>query len=145
MNGILVPALTLALAQSIAPTLAGDDASEFLRLEQVWNEAHLKGDANVLDRLWLEDIVVIVPKMAPFDRAAALGVMRSGRMKFERYSTSEIKVRMYQDAAVVTGRLQRSRIRDGRSVDDDWRFTKVYLRRENAWKVASFHASDTGE
>jgi hypothetical protein len=26
---------------------------------------------------------------------------------------------------------------------DDWRFTKVYLRRAGRWQVVSFHASNT--
>jgi hypothetical protein len=30
-----------------------------------------------------------------------------------------------------------------RTVDDDWRFTKVYLRRAGGWQGVSFHASNT--
>jgi hypothetical protein len=49
---------------------------------------------------------------------------------------------MFDDAAVVTGRLQRTRIVDGATLDDDWRFTKVYLKLEGKWQVVAFHASD---
>lgn len=31
------------------------DRAELLRLESVWNEAHVRGDAGVLDRLWADD------------------------------------------------------------------------------------------
>ena len=36
------------------------DAAELSSLENVWNEAHIHGDAGVLDRLWADDFVVTV-------------------------------------------------------------------------------------
>lgn len=63
-------------------------------------------------------------------------------MRFERYETSDLRIRVYGDAAVVTGRLQRRRSTGGTVVDDDWRFTKVYVRREGQWRVVAFHASE---
>ena len=35
----------------------------------------------------------------------AIAIWRSGRMKFRRYETSEIRARRYGEAAVVTGRI----------------------------------------
>jgi len=67
----------------------------------------------------------------------------SGRIKFDRYETSETKFRVYDATAIVTGRLRRTRVVAGATVDDDWRFTKVYLRRAGDWHVVSFHASNT--
>jgi ketosteroid isomerase-like protein len=134
--------LALTLAQH-APTQEG--AAEFLKLEDVWNQAHLQSDAATLDGLWADDIVVIVPKMPPFAKSDALSVFRSGRMKFQRYATSDIKVRTYGGCVVVTGRLRRSRTMGDRVVDDDWLFTKVYVRGPKAWQVVTFHASEAGE
>ena len=83
--------------------------------------------------------------MPPFTKSEALGFFRSGRMRFERYTTSDVKIRLYEGCAVVTGRLGRSRNSSGRLTDDDWRFTKVYVRQRDAWRVVAFHASETGE
>ena len=58
-------------------------------------------------------------------------------MKFRRYETSELRVRRYGDAAVVTGRLLRSREMNGGETQDDWRFTKAYLRRPDKWQVVA--------
>jgi len=30
---------------------------------------------------------------------------------------------------------------NGRTIEDDWQFTKTYVRRAGAWLVAAFHAS----
>ena len=42
---------------------------------------------------------------------------------------------------MVTGRVQRSRSIGEESVEDDWQFTKVYVRRADGWKVVAWHAS----
>jgi ketosteroid isomerase-like protein len=114
------------------------------RLEAVWNGAHLRSDAPALDHLWADELVAIVPKMTPLPKQDALAFLRSGRMKFLRYESSDLAVRVYGDAAVATGRLLRSRELGGQTLQDNWRFTKVYIRRAGQWRVVAFHASDTG-
>jgi uncharacterized protein DUF4440 len=56
----------LALAvpmRSSAQTTHDRDVHEIKRLETVWNEAHEHGDADVLEKLWADDMEVAVPKM----------------------------------------------------------------------------------
>ena len=86
--------------------------------------------------------MVTVPKMPVLTRADAIAMARSGSMRFERYETSNLRIRVYGDAGVVTGRLQRTRSVNGRVVQDDWQFTKLYVRRGAQWKVVAFHASE---
>ena len=112
-------------------------------LEAEWNAAHVHGDASALNALLGDDVVVVVPGMRVMTKADALGMFTAGRMKFDRYETSETKFRIYDETAIVTGRLRRTRVIAGATAEDDWRFTKVYLRRDSRWRVASFHASNT--
>ena len=121
------------------------ETQELARLETIWNEAHRTGDAVALERLWADDLEVTVPRMPVISRSEAVAIVQSGRMHFERYETSDVKFRIYGDAAVVTGRLQRRRSMNGKQVDDDWRFTKVYVRQSGQWRVVSFHASDEAQ
>jgi ketosteroid isomerase-like protein len=141
-----VAALLCSAAQAQAPAAASPDPdlARFTQLESQWNDAHLQGDAEALDRLWADELRVFVPRMTPQSKAEALSFFRSGRMKFLRYETSELGVRVYGDSAVVTGRVLRTRERAGQKVDDDWRFTKVYVRATGAWRVVAYHASETG-
>lgn len=136
-------AVMALLPEPVSVAQESIDATELSRLEAVWNEAHLQGNANALDSLWADDLIVTVPKMMVLTKAEAIGIMRSGRMTFTHYHTSDLRIRVYGDAAVVTGRLQRTRHRDGREVGDDWRFTKVYIRRANSWRVVAWHASES--
>jgi uncharacterized protein (TIGR02246 family) len=138
-RAILVAGLVASVP--IERPAGADEAAELRRLETVWNEGHVRGDAEALDRLWADDFVATVPGMPIISKAESIAVWRSGRMTFTRYDTSEIRARVYGDAGVVTGRLQRSRAMGGRVLSDDWLFTKVYVRSAGRWRVVAFHAS----
>ncbi len=141
MGALRASLLVVALAQPAAPD---SDATPFLDFEKTWNQAHLHADAGALERLWADDMTVVVPRMEPITKAAAVAFLRSGRMQFDRYETSDIKVRPYGTSAIVTGRLVRVRHMGERVLEDDWRFTKVYVREGAAWRVVAFHASEAG-
>jgi hypothetical protein len=116
--GMVVPVLLLVLGVTQIDRTGPPTPATFTTLETAWNEAHVRGDA------------------------ATLGVMASGRMKFDRYESSDTAIRIYDGAAIVTGRIQRTRTVGGRESKDDWLFTKVYVRRAGRWQVVSFHASN---
>ena len=128
---LMVLAPTMMFSQSSVDR----DTSELQRLERIWNESHERGDADALEALWADDMEVAVPKMPVMRKADVLKFARSGRMQFLHYQTSDTRIRLYDNAAVVTGRLQRTRSTNGQEISDDWRFTKTYVRRPGtgAW------------
>ena len=124
------------------PASAQDAAiAELMRLETTWNEAHLHHDADTLATLVADELIVIVPGMPPLTKDEGVSALKSGRITFARYESSDVRARAYDTAAIVTGRLHRTRTVNGQAVDDDWRFTKTYVRRAGKWLVAVFHAS----
>src|SRR5579862_8329420 len=134
------PLSVLLMSAQNAPRTA--DRDELQRLERVWNEAHIRGDSKTLSRLWADDLEVAVPKMPVMKKGELIKFIDSGHMTFQRYETSELNFRIYGPGAVVTGRLQRKREINGHAVEDDWRFTKVYQRTADGWRVVSFHSSE---
>ena len=135
--------LVVCTVQAATTGANTDDQSTFQRLEAEWNLAHLQGDASVLDRLYGDDVVIVVPGMRVMTKSDALGMLQPGRMRFERYDTSELQIRVYDQMVVVAGRLRRTRVIADKKADDDWRFTKVRARRAGTWQVVSFHGSNT--
>jgi hypothetical protein len=74
------------LLQAPAATPEQHDVRKSLeRLETEWNVAHVRGDAAALDRIFSDDIVVIVPGMRVMTQADAVGMFTSGRMKVDEY------------------------------------------------------------
>ena len=132
-TGLFLMAAVAAGPVCPAQSAVGTDTQQLERLEQVWNTAQEHGDADALQQLWADDLEVDVPRMPVMTKTDALNFARSGRMKFLRYATSDIRIRVYGDAAVVSGRLQRTRSMNGKELSDDWRFTKVYIREAQRW------------
>jgi ketosteroid isomerase-like protein len=131
----------LAFQRPANNTVESADMAELTRLETVWNTAYSRGDADGLAPLLADDLIVTMTDMVLMTKAQSLTLLRSGRFKFPRYETSDLRIRAYGDAAVVTGRLQRTREINGQSADDNWRFTKVYVRQAGKWQVVAWHAS----
>ena len=52
------------------------DTIELSRLETVWNEAYVHGDADALDRLCADDLVVTMTDMQILTKAAAIRILR---------------------------------------------------------------------
>ena len=139
---VLALIYTLGVAPSPSPELPSSAAeASILQLETVWNEAHLHGDVDALDRLWATDITVVVPEMPPFGKQDLLRMWRSLKVTFTEYSTSGVTVRVYGATAVVTGQLHRSRDFGGRIATEDWLFTKTYAQVDGQWKIVAYHAS----
>lgn len=69
-------------------------------------------------------------------------MLRSGRFKFTRYETSDLSIRFYGDTAIVTGHLQRTRKMGENETQDDWHFSKVYVRHGKEWRVVLWQASE---
>ena len=141
MPSILIAALLTFVQGSPAISKDAADLKELHRLEAVWNDAHVKGDADALDKLWANDLIVTVAGMPTMNKADSLSMVRSGRMLFVKYETSDLRVRPLGGAALVTGRVHRVRSMTGKEVADDWRFTKVYAMSQGRWQVIAWHAS----
>lgn len=134
----------LAWAVTGADALQGNAAEvqEILRLETVWNQAHLQGDVPALDAICATELTVIVPGMNPMSKAEILGFWKSGRAKITRYDTTDVKVVVRGRTAVATGRLARTRDFNGTVMNDQWQFTKTYANDDGRWVLVAYHASE---
>ncbi len=139
----MLPVLIALVFAAPQPGVSKDafDLKELYRLEAVWNDAHVKGDADALDKLWANDLLLTIAAMPAMKKADALAMVRSNRMPFTKYDTSELNVKRFTDSALVTGRLHRERTINGKNVTDEWRFSKSYVLDNGQWRVIHWHAS----
>ena len=138
---LLAATWVLITGQQTQPSTS-PEVQEILRLEAVWNQAHLRGDVPALDALCAADLVVTVPGMKPMSKPDILGFWKSGRAKITRYDTSNVQVVIHGTTAVATGRLARTRDFNGTLVNDLWQYTKTYSREGARWVLVAYHASD---
>jgi hypothetical protein len=133
--------VTTAWAQSNRPLDVAAVRSQLLRLEKTWNDAHEGSEEEILQRLWADELVMTLPGMKPMGKAEALQYTLGARARVQTYVTSDLNVNVWQDAAIVTGRVQRTRRVREVGMHDDWYFTKVYIRVGDDWNVVAWHGS----
>lgn len=101
-------------------------------------QALLSGDAGRLDRLLTGDFVLIdVMSGSLVEKPAFLELVGGAQLRFETIEPTEVRVRLYGAAAVVTGRTEMA----GRFGEAPFaarsRYTHVYAEMDERWRLAS--------
>ena len=116
---------------------------EILKLEEEYRQAAIRLDADALDRIYADDIMVTAPVGVVVDKAAAMAEARlaSEKAKIESYEKEDIKVRVFGDTAVTSFRLKAKSKFDGQEVNREFHITDVWLKRQGNWQIISCHAA----
>ena len=69
----------------------------------------------------------------------------SGDLKYESFNLDEVKVRVYNDAAILTGRQAQNAAYRGNSIQGQFRTTLVFVQQQGQWRLASLQLSTIGQ
>lgn len=137
---LTVTATTVAFGQSTNKKVE----DEILKLSKELDQATDKADIATLDRLTTEDFVLTYTIPAKIFTKAQLKAVLPGSRGFTIESSSEVevKVQVYEGAAIVTGLRKEVRKRpDGSTSNFEGRFTDVWVKQGGKWLLAARHAS----
>jgi ketosteroid isomerase-like protein len=125
---------SLALAQTVERQLT--------KLENDWAKAIIAKDYAVLDRVLSDDYTDSGdPDGSVHTKAEMLSSLKSGEIAMSSYKYAELKVRVYGDAAVVTG-LQTFAMTDkGKDAGGTFRFTDTWIKKGDSWQCVVEHSS----
>ena len=108
---------------------------EIMELERKLADAILNNDAGMLDRLFAEDLTLTTISGRVLDKAQAIGEF--GNAKYWAFRADDIAVKVYGDVAVVTGRTKRGGHTQRIDVSAQYRFTRVYVRRNGRSQIVA--------
>ena len=114
-------------------TVAADAATEIRALEVAHNQALANHDVATLEKMLSDDFTFVTPRGDLRSKQDVLKAVATGNIGNEYLETSDLKIRVYADMAVVTGRALQTAQRAGKDFTDSYRFTRVYLRRGGQW------------
>jgi ketosteroid isomerase-like protein len=113
-----------------------------VRLESEGREATLKNDIEANDRLLADNWVNINADGSITTKAKLIEFLKAGSFKIMSIDNDEVMVRVYGDAAVVTGRSTTKRAgQSDEIVTRQVRFTRVYAKQQGRWQVVSAHST----
>ena len=118
-------------ADSVDPRIAAQEQIKKIELER--NQALLKHDIATLDRMTSDDYTFINQRGELRTKSEILAGFKSGSFNYDAREISDLQVRVYGDAAVVTGRALQKGVEDSKDYSGENRFTRVYTKQNGHW------------
>jgi hypothetical protein len=126
----------------LAGDLHADDIDELRRLDKEITVATWTGDPEWFESNVADDYLLIAPNGTSRGKRDIIRELSTPGLKMEPYEPSEVQIRVYGDAAVVTGRmLQRFTLGNIRYAND-LRYTDVWVKKKGKWILVSGHTSN---
>jgi ketosteroid isomerase-like protein len=115
--------------------------TQVMECGQEWAAAELRGDATALDRLLVDDFVGIGPRGFMLTKEQWLARFQSGDVRYDSFVWDDVRVRVYGDAAVATGRqTQQGKYKD-QDIAGQFRATLVFVKQRGHWVLAAIQLS----
>lgn len=110
-------------------------------LEHERNRAILNGDAAALERMTSDAYTFITLRGEMRTKTDIVKGFQSGSFKYDSRTISDLKVRVYGDTAIVTGRSTQTGTESGKDYSGDYRFTRVYVKQKGRWVTVALQAT----
>ena len=134
--------IAVALALSIPSFAVAQSVEEQLKkLEVVWGDAGIKKDFAALDRVLADDYASIDEEGIVQTKAQGIAALKSGEDVNTSQVLSGMNVRVYGDAAVVTGKGVYKATHKGQPIGGTVMFTDVWVKHGGSWQCVAEHAS----
>ena len=104
---LMMASATLGLSRMPGKDTSADEA-HIRSLNEASGEAQVKRDIAALDRLLADDFILTRASGVVANKAQNLADVQSGDRLFTSYKSDDVRVRLYGDAAVVTGQVTSS-------------------------------------
>ena len=145
---LVVAALTMAASSLALGQMTGKKANyanqkvdsveqAVMQLEEELRVAITKGDMKAYGRIVGDDYVYTNQDAVIRTKAQMVSAYDSGSIKYESVKFDEIKVHAYGDTAVVTGRNTAKGKDNGKDFDGQFRYTRVYVKRQGRWQIVA--------
>jgi len=118
-----------------------EQTEELKELVDDWAAAELRGDVAFLGSALADDFVGIGPRGFMLPKDQWLERHESGKLRYESFGLDELQVRLYADAAVVTGRQLAEGKYEDYDLRDQFRATLVFVKQQGRWLLAGLHLS----
>ena len=103
--------------------------------------AQITADTLALRRIYADDFLGIGPTGVVRNKAEVIADFTSHALTYQSITTAEVRVRVYGNAAVETGRSTMVGQDRGRAVPRDNRFTRVWIMTAGRWQLVANHYS----
>jgi len=138
---VVVAAFSLAAISAVPARGQGGSAAvedQIKKMEKDRAAAVVKGDVATLEKLTSDDYMFINAYGQLSDKATTMNGIKTGNIKLTSNEVSDLKVRVYGNTAVVTGKANSKGTIGGRELTGPVMFTRVYVKNNGKWQSVAF-------
>jgi ketosteroid isomerase-like protein len=143
MKQLLVVILALVF---VSPVWGQSGAEkELIKVENDWGNAWVKSDGKFFDQLYATEYIATGSDGRVYNKADGIKDDTSPEYMEKTFSLSDVKVHIYGETAVVTGRNNVKFKKGGKAGQIDIRFTDVFVKRDGRWQCVATQGTKTGK
>jgi uncharacterized protein (TIGR02246 family) len=131
----------IAQQQSVRTRDAAGPEQAVQQQDQERIRAQINADAVALRRVYADDFLGIGPTGVARNKAEVIADFTTHALTYQSITTAEVRVRMYGNAAVQTGRSTMVGQDRGKAVPRENRFTRVWVMTDGRWQLVANHYS----
>jgi len=136
--------LSMAVAAQRPPSKEeGKVAAELMQLELDIGQANIRRDKAFFERVEADEFIFTDSSGGITTKAQDVASLDNspGEFSLVSYVADEMKVNVYGDTAVVTGRVTTVSKGKDREITNRSRFTDVFVKRNGRWQIVAGHSS----
>jgi ketosteroid isomerase-like protein len=141
-TGVVVAAalslVTIGAARGQGASAGPSVEDQIKKMEKDRAAAVVKGDVATLEKLTSDDYILINANGQLSDKPTTMNNIKTGNIKLTTNDLSDLKVRVYGNTAVVTGKSDAKGSIGGRELKGPVMFTRVYVKKDGKWQSVSF-------
>ena len=137
---LLLLALSLVAVTAFAANFGGDEQA-LRKLDRELVIATYMRDVAWFRQHLSDDYVLITGSGTSKTKAQLIAELEKSDVKMEPYEPSEVTVRLYDDTAVVSGRILQKYTAGGERITADLRYSDVWMKTPDGWINISGQAS----
>ncbi|HEY6547732.1 MAG TPA: nuclear transport factor 2 family protein [Vicinamibacteria bacterium] len=103
--------------------------------------ATIKGDLPTLAGLLTDDMTYTHGSAKLETKQEFVDLIRTGYYQYKAIVTKDVTVRVYGDAALLSGIAEPDVITNGQPAQPKLRFTEVWVKRSGKWQLASWQST----
>jgi len=110
---------------------------EVIALEKEAARAIQLGDATFFRRVYSDDFSGVLSRGEIVNKAAFLAAVQAPQIKYESFTATDVKVRLYRDLAVATSTWSMRAVLRGQPVTSQMRTVHVYMYTSSGYRVVT--------
>jgi ketosteroid isomerase-like protein len=136
--GTLVLAAAFSSVALLGSAWAEDVQEQLKKLETDRAAAAVKGDVATLEKQTADDYTFINLYGQMSDKSQMVNNFKTGQTKLTSNEVSDMKVRVYGNTAVITGKVDVAGTMAGKDTKAQIMFTRVYVKKGGQWQSVAF-------